>query len=131
NVYGFVLAMALAAGWSYDRWWRRSEVQPIAWREIAAGLALLAGGAIAGIVQMAPPPETRIPGWRFAWEPIAAIRPAMMGWRALVPVPRLDLHFWNSNVLDPWPALEVAAGVLMLLLGLALLWRSRVAVVTF
>ena len=66
-----------------------------------------------------------------AWEPIAAIRPAMMGWRALVPVPRLDLHFWNSNVLDPWPSLEVAAGVLTLGLGFALLWRSRRAVVTF
>lgn len=39
--------------------------------------------------------------------------------------------FWNTNVLDAWPGLQAAAGLLALVLAAILLWRSKVALATF
>ncbi len=131
TVYGWILAVALVCGWLVSRRLRRSEVAPVGVREAAGALAIFAAGAVAGVVQLMAPAGTKVPGWRFAWQAVAAIRPATMPWLAFVPVPRLQLHFWNTNVLDPWRALQVAAGILTLALAFALLWRSKAAVVTF
>ena len=54
-----------------------------------------------------------------------------MPWRAFVPLPRPELHFWNTNLLDPFPALQSTAGLLMLVLVAAFLWRRPVALGTF
>jgi hypothetical protein len=55
----------------------------------------------------------------------------MMPWRAFVPLPRPELHFWNTNLLDAWPTLQSAAGLLTLALAAAVLWRRKVALATF
>jgi hypothetical protein len=54
-----------------------------------------------------------------------------MPWHAFMPFPRPGLHFWNTNLLDPWPALQAAAGLLVLGLAVALLWRRKVALTVF
>lgn len=54
-----------------------------------------------------------------------------MPWRALVPLPRPGLNFWNTNLLDSWPGLQAMAGLLTLALAATLLWRRKVALVTF
>ncbi|HET9766667.1 MAG TPA: hypothetical protein VFS60_07460 [Thermoanaerobaculia bacterium] len=131
TVYGHILAMAVVGGWLTQRWLCRHQLPALPRREVLAGLALAAAGAIAGVVQFIPAAGTRAPTWRFHWEAVAALRPATMAWRAFVPLPRLQQTFWNSNVLDPWPSVQLAAGILALLLGFALLWRSRAAVATF
>ncbi|HEV8240615.1 MAG TPA: hypothetical protein VGS57_14695 [Thermoanaerobaculia bacterium] len=130
TVYGFILAIALGAGWLVRQ---RIAPEPRAWRwsDAASAGAVAAAGAIAGLVQLHQAPGTRVPGWRFDWVPVAALKPAMMAWRAFVPVPRLQLGFWNSNVLDPWPLCQALAGLSILALGFALLWRSKAAVTTF
>jgi hypothetical protein len=48
-----------------------------------------------------------------------------------VPLPRPELHFWNTNLLDTWLDREAAAGLLTLLLAGAFLWRRKVALITF
>jgi hypothetical protein len=131
TVYGYILAVAIVCGWVAARWRNRGEVPVLRLPEVAGAIAIFAAGAIAGLVQLVPPAGTRVPGWRFAWQAVAAIRPAEATWLAFVPLPRLQLHFWNSNVLDPWRGLEAAAGIAALALAFALLWRSKTAVVTF
>lgn len=132
TVYGYILAIALAAGWLLDRWLHRREVTPLPRAEAAAGLVLGLAGAIAGLVQLIPRPGTVFaPGWLFGWDPMRASQVLSMPWRAFVPLPRPELHFWNTNVLDAWPMLQTAAGLLTLALAAALLWRSKVALATF
>lgn len=132
TVYGFVLALALTAGWLLDRRLRRHEVAPLPRAEAAAGLALGVAGAVAGLVQLIPEPGTSFaPGWRFGWEPAHALQVLQMPWRAFVPLPRPGLHFWNTQLLDAWPALQTVAGLLTLALAAALLWRRKVALATF
>jgi hypothetical protein len=54
-----------------------------------------------------------------------------MTWRVLVPVPRLGVAFWNTNLLDGWPRVEALGGLLTLGLVGLVLWRRKVALVTF
>jgi len=138
TVYGFILALALAAGWLFDRWLRRrnagnaGETARIPWPEAAGGISLALAGAVAGLVQLIPEAGTSYAtGWRFGWNPAKAGQVLAMSWRAFAPVPRPQLHFWNSNLFDAWPTLQAVAGLSMLALAAALLWRRKVALVTF
>ena len=126
TVYGYILALAIAAGWLFDRWQRRA---PVSW---TAGLTLFLVGAVAGIVQLIPRSGTSFaPAWRFDWNLDHAALVARLPWRAFVPLPDFGLHFWNTNVLDPWPWLQSLAGLVVLGLAAALLWRRKVALFTF
>ncbi len=132
TVYGYILALALAGGWLLDRRLRRREVTPLPRPEAAVGLALALAGAVAGLIQLVPQPGTSFaPGWRFGWDPYHAGKVLMTAWRAFVPLPRPELHFWNTNLLDPWPVLQAGAGLLILALAVAFLWRQKVALTTF
>lgn len=132
TVYGFLLAFAIAGGWLLDRWLRRHELASGSRSEAAAGLALGLAGAMAGLIQFQPLPGTSFaPGWRFGWEPGHAREVLAMPWRAFVPLPRFELTFWNTNLLDSWPGAQALAGLLTLALAAALLWRHKVALATF
>jgi len=132
TVYGYLLALAIACGWLLDRWLRRHEMSPLPRGEAAAGLALALAGAVAGLVQLIPLPGTSFaPGWRFGWDPAQAGQVLRMPWRAFVPLPRFELHFWNTNLLDTWPGLQTLAGLLTLALAIALLWPRKAALATF
>jgi len=125
TVYGYILAIAVACGWLLDRRLRRSEVPPLPWVEAVGGLGLALAGAFAGLVQLIPLAGTSFaPGWRFGWDPSLARTVLTMPWRAFVPLPRPELHFWNTNLLDAWPGLQSVAGLLTLGLAVALLWRQ-------
>ena len=54
TVYGYILALALAGGWLFDRWCRRHELTALPWAEAAGGSALALAGAAAGLVQLIP-----------------------------------------------------------------------------
>lgn len=132
TIYGFVLALAMVCGWWLDRQLRPAERVPIPRADALIGLGLGLVGAVAGLVQLIPEPGTSFaPGWRFGWDPAYAAQALAMPWRAFVPLPRPGLHFWNTNLLDAWPVLQAAAGLAMLGLAAALLWRSKVALTTF
>lgn len=135
TVYGFILALALACGWGLDRRIRRArgeEVPRLPRAEAAAGLGLALAGAVAGLVQLVPQPGTSFaPGWRLGWDPVHAAKVLATPWRAFVPLPRPELNFWNTHLLDAWPGLQAAAGLLTLALAAALLWRRKVALATF
>lgn len=150
TVYGFILAAAVAAGWLVDRWRRRGDptaatarpplapippiaaLVPIPRRAAAAGLALALGGAAAGLFQLIPDAGTSFArGWRFDWQPDLALRVLQTPWRAFALLPRPGLHFWNSNLLDPWPTLQAMCGLLILLGTTAFVWPRKAALATW
>ncbi|MEO6196149.1 MAG: hypothetical protein ABIS20_24270 [Thermoanaerobaculia bacterium] len=135
TVYGYILALAIACGWLLDRRLRRREMPPLPplpRATAAAGLVLALAGAIAGLIQLIPLPGTSFaPGWRFGWDPAQAGQVLRMPWRAFLPLPRLELHFWNTNLLDAWTGLQTLAGLLTLALAAAILWPRKVALATF
>jgi hypothetical protein len=132
TVYGYILALAIAAGWLLDRRLHSGERPPLARGDVLAGLGVGLAGAVAGVVQLIPQPGTSFaPGWHFGWEPARAAEVLRIPWRTFVPLPRPELHFWNTNLLDAWPGLETLLGLLTLGLAAALLWRRKVALAAF
>lgn len=131
TVYGCILAIAIVCGWLVRRW-SSAAPEPLARSEVVASLAVALAGFVAGVVQIIPLPGTSFaPEWHFHWEPDRAGMVLSMVWRAFVPLPRPWIEFWNTNLLDVWPALQPAGGLLMLALAAALLWRWKAALVTF
>ncbi len=138
TVYGLILAAAVAGGWLLARWLQsRSHAESrglpsqLPLPSALAGAALAVAGALAGLVQLIPASATSFAEpWRFGWSGDLAMRVLQMPWRAFVPLPRPGLHFWNSNLLDPWPWLQAGAGSLVLLGALALLWPRKAALAT-
>jgi hypothetical protein len=131
TVYGCILAVAIACGWLVRRWLCAAP-EPLSRSEVVASLAVTLAGFVAGVVQIIPLPGTSFaPEWHFHWEPDRAGMVLSMVWQAFVPLPRPWIQFWNTNLLDVWPALQSAGGLLMLALAAALLWRRNAALVTF
>lgn len=130
TIYGFLLGLALGAGWLVDR---RLRNAPLAGSrsELLAGATLAAVGAVAGLVQLVPAPGGVLSHWNLDWTPWRLARSLRIPWRAFVPLPSPELQFWNTNLLDPWPAVHTLAGCAMLGLAGLLLRRSRPALVTF
>jgi hypothetical protein len=131
TVYGCILAIAIVCGWIFDRR-LRGERESLRRSEVAASIAVALAGLIAGIAQIIPLPGTSFaPEWHFGWEPARAGMTLSMVWRAFVPLPHPWIQFWNTDLLDTWPALQAAAGLLMLTLAAALLWRRKAALLIF
>ena len=130
TVYGYILAVAVAAGWWIESRGGRAAPRRPAARLAALGLALL--GACAGLIQLVPSAGTSFaPAWRLGWDRRLALETLGLPWRALAPLPASVVQFWNSNVLDGRPAVETMLGASSLLLALAILWPRRSALVTF
>jgi hypothetical protein len=130
TVYGYIVAIAVAAGWWSDSRGRQSRGPSGA--KTAAGLALAASGAALGLAQLVPKGGTSFaPGWHLVWDARLALATLRLPWCAFVPVPPLRNQFWNVNVLDGWPLVESFLGAAALILAFAVLWPRRGALVTF
>lgn len=126
TVYGFILALAVLAGWL------AGGAGGIAPRRLLPGAALFGAGALAGLFQLIPEPGTSFaPGWRFGWYPEILERVLQMPWRGIATWPRPGLHFWNSNLLDPWPVVEAGAGVALFAAFAWWLRKSRAGLVVW
>jgi hypothetical protein len=132
TVYGYIVAFAVAAGFLLERWRHRHETTPISRRDALVGTALALTGAVAGLLQLIPEPGTTFAvGWRFGWYPARALATLQMPWHAFFPLPRLQLEFWNSDLLAPWPLWQAMAGAAALALAMIILWPRKLALAVF
>jgi hypothetical protein len=107
-------------------------------RRLTWFLAVVILGAWLAVAQAFPPPESRarMVKWNAPTE-LSQVEGALTRvWKGYVPIPRLTLNFWNTNVLDgvelflgPWQfsplLLQVGLSVGLLLLSLYLLLPTK------
>jgi hypothetical protein len=132
SAYGLMLSMALVAIVAMVRLLPHSMgVPPIHGREgHATWIALLIYVVAVGVavVQLIPPPDSgTVIGWTLpSWK----MFPLVIIWRAIVPVPPVDAHFWNENIVGG----NKHAAPLGMLLWPMLFWmlrKRRVALLLF
>ena len=85
---------------------------------IATSLALAAFGMMA-------PKDSGYGGWSFDLSPVSIRRTVNIVWSAFAPIPQLNLHFWNSNIVGS-KAVQLPLAVTMLVVSMILLapWRQ-------
>jgi hypothetical protein len=102
---GIVLAPAVAAA----AW---ASAAPGRARSLAVGVIVVAAGV--GALQCLPPADyEHAREWFFRWEPLRAAYVARGFAAALLPLPRAELHFWNTSALFPpvTPGQSLSPGV--------------------
>lgn len=132
TAFSFLLGLAIAAAWLIERWLQR-RTHPRFWTDAATVGALTVAGLVAALFQILPAPSSAsaLPQLRVDWDLTEAVKTVETAWRAFVPLPQFQLNFWNTNVLQPWPALRALAGILTLCVAFAVLWGRRLPLAVF
>lgn len=134
NPFGLGLACALGLTAVFDLW-RRGELAGGRWRRPD----LLAGGLIAAVSfavafdTMQPPPEIAeiVLGQPLRTDShlVRLVESLPFPFRGWLPVP---FHGeWNTQLLDPWPGLQILLGGIVAVLIVACLWGCWTALVLF
>ena len=129
SVYGGMLAAALAIGLVADRtgvdaWRLRDRASR------AGGACLLLGGALS-VWFSRPPADGLYNAWRTTFD-AQALAPALRApWQALVPLPEPRTSWWNTNLLDHAPNLQVLLGLAIVVTVAVVLRRSTPALLTW
>jgi hypothetical protein len=133
TAYSFLLGIAIASAWLIECWLQRRATNPAPWTDAATVGALTLAGLCAAVFQIVPASSSAaaVPAWRFGWDLTDVLKTVSTTWRAFVPLPQLQLNFWNTNVLQPWPPLRALGGFLALFVGLAVVWRRRLPLAVF
>lgn len=149
NAYGLIIAFAIyaAAVLQYRGSVRATKAALSEHLRFAGFSAAVALGALLSVISMTGLPENRgatgtnsqstlaapphESGHATAAQPLInpllAARAVTRVWRAYVPIPLFQLHFWNTNILEEHRPLQALLGALLLISIFLMLWRSRAA----
>lgn len=123
SVYGWLLALAMAGAYVAAR---RRQLAPAeeppatTWQEPLAAIVLWIGLLAAAVMMLPGPDPQMIDGtWFGVPPPLRAAQTLASVWRGYVPLPRPQLSFWNTNVLDalPWAAATVSVAILLFVIS--------------
>ena len=111
QAFAVILAIALAAFSAVQiveaRWTGQATAST---RQLLIASMLLTGALVIAAWEMKPPAtNTFAPGWFVSRDHVRLVQTFSSPWRALVPVPKLQQQFWNTNILDQ-PGLPGAIG---------------------
>ena len=133
NVYGLLLAMSLGGMIVFElvcqgRW---RELSGRRKRQFVIGAWVLGLGVVVSVLQLMPPGDSGFAsGWRTSIDVryLAGVLTAV--WKSYVPIPKLQGHYWNTNVV-PWGAVQAVLSVGLLFAALICLRGKRAAVLVY
>lgn len=144
SAFGAILAVALGLGLGADEMIRRrrSETDLSSTQSLALGGAVAFAALLWAYSQTIPPSDGGVyRAWRTKFDPGLAGSAIASVWRALVPMPKFQREFWNTNVLDGRVGVSAVIAIGLLLLfawvlasrpGALVVWLSGTgAVVVF
>lgn len=131
SIYGLLIALALGAAQVWTALTDTRLNSAGASSELWAGAAILVAGASLAVLQLLPPPDSGFAvDWRFYADWPAAVRTLNTIWDSYVPLPALQVHFWNTNLVSQ-PYLKLALSLLLLAVALLLFRRRPAALALF
>ena len=134
SAFGAILAVALGLGLGCDELIRRRRSEA----DLSSAQSLALGGAVAfaallwAYSQTIPPPDGGVyRAWRTRFDPGLAGSAMASVWRALMPIPKFQREFWNTNVLDGRVGVSAVIAIALLLLFAWVLARRPGALVVW
>jgi hypothetical protein len=131
SVYGLFLVLALGLALVVTAFADKSFAPGPSPLELLTGLALMAAGVCLSIVQLVPPPDSGVAlGWTldFVWPHF--IRVVATFWESFVPIPALQYHFWDTNLISD-PYLKFFLSLPLLAFSFALFLRQPLLLCLF
>jgi hypothetical protein len=117
SVYGMILSLTLAATVA-ARWW--SEGAPAGWKWAAAVMAV---SLVMFYLSMRPPADAvGRELWMNDWRQLSPGKALASWFDAYVPLPKMQKHWWNSQML---PLPDAARGAIGILIFAALAWSMQ------
>lgn len=134
NPFGLALACALAATYAFDAW-KKGRLTP----ELLRNTPALGGGVLvvcsffAALRTMIPPPEVAeiVLGQPLRQDShfVRLIESLPFPARGWLPAPLFGI--WNSQILDPWPTVQIFLTFVLTAAIVAILWRNKTALFLF
>ena len=94
-------------------------------------ILLVMAGALLSVWQLVPQYATGIgEGWSFRWDSEYIVRTIATITRSYMPIPRLSMQFWNSNILGSW-GLEAGVSIIFLTIGFLVFAGSPPLLITY
>lgn len=155
SVYGVLVALALGTGLVFGELWEKrngliekqllpphpsplpqrgsgdEEVNTFPYLSIIALSSIMGLGVGLAILQLAPPPDSGFAvGWRLDWDWPVVLRTLGIVWDSFVPLPSLQMHFWNTNLIGQ-PYLKFFLSLVLLVFSVLLLRRQPAVLALF
>jgi hypothetical protein len=134
NPFGLVLACALGATYAFDAW-KKGRLN----HELVRNIPVLGGGILVicsflvALKTMIPPPEVAeiVLGQPLRQDShfVRLIESLPFPARGWLPVPLFGT--WNTQILDPWPRLQVFLTFAIIATMVVILWRNKTALFLF
>lgn len=133
HVYGVILSISLAACQlaRLAELRRSGRVSEKVKRRYAAAALLFAAGLAVAVRQLIPPPDSGFDSSFLRLSKKQLLQTLSTPWRGLVPIPKVQLDFWNTNVLDGPPvgsffqATVLQAALAILVCGFLVVLHAR------
>ena len=132
NAFGILIGLALGLAYVFDLWWSRAaKDERLPMRHILIGMTIAAVSLGVACWVMQTPKDTKYLLGVFPYTPLSSrlFESIAYFWRGCFPIPFDGV--WNSNFLDPWPALEFVLGVILIVAIAGLLLQRPTAMIFY
>ncbi len=129
NLFAMIIAVALAFGISLKTFLQRKN-SPIKFNQWMPAILILASGILVCYFTVRPPADQHFGHWResFSWGDVRNTFPAVG--KGMIPIPKLQFHFWNTNIINNFK-MQLVLALVTLIVCLFILFRKRWVLITF
>jgi hypothetical protein len=128
NVYGLIIAILCGSILIYEYFIQDYPRGPLINRkmQLVISLSIFILGIFCSILQLIPPSDSGYAvGWSLSLHVRSILNTATTLWTSYIPIPKLDYHFWNTNILTSQP-LKVFLSFIVLSLSLLSLVKKPI-----
>ncbi len=128
NVYGLIIAILCGSILIYEYFIQDYPREPLINRkmQLAISVFIFTLGVLSSILQLIPPSDSGYAvGWSLNLNVRSILNTATTLWTSYVPIPKLDYHFWNTNILTS-QRLKVSLSFIVLSLSLLSLVKKPI-----
>ena len=133
NIYGLILTICLFWYFLIDTFLDMQKKKWDSKKKIHLILTILIVfiGILTSVIQIIPPPDTGYAvGWHTNWDQDRFLSVAESVYKAFVPVPVNELHFWNTNIINS-QSISILLSVLILIISIILFVRTPMVLMLF
>ncbi len=124
SIYGLLVALALGPALIIGQLLESPPNLPRPKLALAGAAIIFFAGIFLALLQLMPPPDSGFAvGWRFNLDWPVIVRTVSVIWDSYVPIPSLQLQFWNTNLIGQ-PFWKFFLSILVLGFSLLSFWRQ-------